>query len=164
MHINDLLKIAIEMDASDVHIKVGNHPQFRIHGILVPLTQLPKLGPQDTEEIAAQIMTEAQRQRLLEEHDLDLAYSLPGFGRFRGSIFRQRGSLAIALRIIPFEVRSFQELLLPPVKRCRLARLMAAAPSRILRATQAARRLAGASSGLPLTHSLKAPMAGPHQT
>jgi len=115
MHINDLLKIAIEMDASDVHIKVGNHPQFRIHGILVPLTQLPKLGPQDTEEIAAQIMTEAQRQRLLEEHDLDLAYSLPGFGRFRGSIFRQRGSLAIALRIIPFEVRSFQELLLPPV-------------------------------------------------
>ncbi|MDD8025821.1 MAG: type IV pilus twitching motility protein PilT [Acidobacteriota bacterium] len=115
MHINDLLKIAIEMDASDVHIKVGNHPQFRVNGILVPLTQLPKMGPQDTEEIAGQIMTESQRQRLNEEFDLDLAYSLPGFGRFRGSIFRQRGSLAVSLRIIPFEVRNFKELLLPSV-------------------------------------------------
>ncbi len=115
MHINDLLKIAIEMDASDVHIKVGNHPQFRVHGILVPLTQLPKLGPNDTEEIARQVMTEAQAKRLEEDFDLDLAYSLPGFGRFRGSIFRQRGSLAVALRIIPFEVKAFAELFLPPV-------------------------------------------------
>ncbi len=115
MHINDLLKIAIEMDASDVHIKVGNHPQFRVHGILVPLTQLPKLGPKDTEEIARQVMTEAQAKRLEEDFDLDLAYSLPGFGRFRGSIFRQRGTLAVALRIIPFEVKGFAELLLPPV-------------------------------------------------
>jgi len=115
MHINDLLKIAIEMDASDVHLKAGNHPQFRVHGLLVPMTQLPKLGPADTEQIAAQIMTETQRRRMEEEHDLDLAYSLPGFGRFRGSIYRQRGTLAVALRIIPFEVRSFEELLLPPV-------------------------------------------------
>jgi twitching motility protein PilT len=81
----------------------------------VPLTQLPKLAPQDTEEIAFQVMNEAQKKRLEEDFDLDLAYSLPGFGRFRGSIFRQRGSLAVALRIIPFEVKSFQELLLPPV-------------------------------------------------
>jgi twitching motility protein PilT len=115
MHINDLLKIAIEMDASDVHIKVGNHPQFRVHGILVPLTQLPKLSPKDTEEVARQVMTEAQLKRLEEDFDLDLAYSLPGFGRFRGSIFRQRGSLAVALRIIPFEVKGFADLLLPPV-------------------------------------------------
>ena len=115
MHINDLLKIAIEMDASDVHIKVGNHPQFRVQGVLVPLTQLPKLTPKDTEDVAGQIMSEYQKKRLEEEFDIDLAYSLPGFGRFRGSIFRQRGTLAVALRIIPSEVKSFKELLLPKV-------------------------------------------------
>jgi twitching motility protein PilT len=115
MHIDDLLKIAIEMDASDVHVKVGNHPQFRVNGILVPLTQLPRLAAQDTEALALQILNDHQKRKLEEDFDLDLAYSLPGFGRFRGSIFRQRGSLAVALRIIPFEVKSFKELLLPSV-------------------------------------------------
>ena len=115
MHIDDLLKIAIEMDASDVHIKAGNCPQFRVHGILVPLTQLPRLTAKDTEDLAFQILNELQKKKLEDEYDLDLAYSLPGFGRFRGSIFRQRGSIAVALRIIPFEVKSFKELLLPDV-------------------------------------------------
>jgi twitching motility protein PilT len=115
MHIDDLLKIAIEMEASDVHLKVGNHPQYRIHGVLAPLPQLPRLTAKDTEDLANQIMGDYQRARLREDFDLDLAYSLSGFGRFRGSIFLQRGSIAIALRIIPFEVRSFEELLLPGV-------------------------------------------------
>jgi len=113
MHIDDLLKVAIEMDASDVHVKVGNHPQLRIHGQLVPLTHLPRLTAKDTEDVAFQIMNEAQKKRLEEDFDLDLAYSLPGFGRFRGCIFRQRGSLAVSLRILPFEVKGFKELLLP---------------------------------------------------
>jgi twitching motility protein PilT len=115
MHIDDLLKIAIEMDASDVHVKVGNHPQFRVHGMLVPLTQLPRLSAKDTEEMALQILNEQQKKKLEDEFDLDLAYSLPGFGRFRGSIFRQRGSLAVSLRILSFEVKSLKELLLPDV-------------------------------------------------
>ncbi len=115
MHINDLLKIAIEMDASDVHIKVGNHPQFRVHGVLVPLTQLPRMTPKDTEEMALQVISEGQRKKLEEDFDLDMAYSLPGFGRFRGSIFKQRGSLAVSMRIIPFEVKTFKDLLLPLV-------------------------------------------------
>ncbi len=115
MHINDLRKIAIEMDASDVHIKVGNHPQFRVHGVLVPLTQLPRMTPKDTEEMALQVISEGQRKKLEEDFDLDMAYSLPGFGRFRGSIFKQRGSLAVSMRIIPFEVKTFKDLLLPLV-------------------------------------------------
>jgi len=115
MRIDDLLKIAIEMEASDVHLKVGNHPQFRVHGVLAPLPQLPRLTSKDTEDLANQMMGEYQRARLRADYDLDLAYSLPGFGRFRGSIFLQRGSVAIALRIIPFEIKSFQELLLPEV-------------------------------------------------
>jgi twitching motility protein PilT len=115
MHIDDLLRIAIEMDASDIHLKVGNHPQFRVHGVLVPLMQLPRLTAKDTEDLSNQMMGDYQKARLKEDMDLDLAYSLSGFGRFRGSIFLQRGTIGIALRIIPFEVKPIRELLLPDV-------------------------------------------------
>jgi len=115
MVIDEFLKIAIERDASDVHLKAGNHPMIRVHGTLTPLTGFPRLTTQDTEELAGQMMTEYQKRRLHEDLDLDLAYSLSGFGRFRGSIFHQRGSLSIALRIIPLEVKSIRQLLLPEV-------------------------------------------------
>jgi twitching motility protein PilT len=115
MIIDEFLKIAIERDASDVHLKAGNHPMIRIHGRLTPLTGFPRLTIQDTEELGNQMMTDPQKARLQEDLDIDLAYSLPGFGRFRGSIFHQRGSLAIALRIIPLEVKTVRQLLLPEV-------------------------------------------------
>jgi len=115
MVIDEFLKIAIERDASDVHLKAGNHPMIRIHGRLTPLTGFPRLTIQDTEELGSQMMTDHQKARLQQDLDIDLAYSLPGFGRFRGSIFHQRGSLAIALRIIPLEVKTVRQLLLPEV-------------------------------------------------
>ncbi len=115
MVIDEFLKIAIERDASDLHLKAGNHPMVRIHGTLTPLTGYPRLTTQDTAELAGQMMTDFQKVRLTEDLDLDLAYSLQGFGRFRGSIFHQRGSLAIALRIIPLEVKTIRQLLLPEV-------------------------------------------------
>jgi twitching motility protein PilT len=115
MVIDEFLKIAIERDASDLHLKAGNHPMIRVHGTLTPLTGFPRLTPQDTQELAGQMMTEFQKKRLKEDLDLDLAYGLQGFGRFRGSIFYQRGSLGIALRIIPLEVKTIRQLLLPEV-------------------------------------------------
>jgi twitching motility protein PilT len=115
MVIDEFLKIAIERDASDVHLKAGNHPMIRVHGTLTPLTGFPRLTTQDTAELAGQMMTDYQKTRLKEDLDLDLAYSLQGFGRFRGSIFHQRGSLSIALRIIPLEVKTIRQLLLPEV-------------------------------------------------
>jgi len=115
MVIDEFLKIAIERDASDLHLKAGNHPMIRVHGTLTPLTGFPRLTTQDTEDLAGQMMTEFQKKRLKEDLDIDLAYSLQGFGRFRGSIFHQRGSLAIALRIIPLEIKSIRQLLLPEV-------------------------------------------------
>lgn len=99
MDINELLKIAIESEASDLHLKVGNFPVLRIHGELEPLTKYPKLTPGLTQKLVNQITNEYQREKLVHDLDLDLAYSLEGFGRFRGSIFQQRGSLAIALLI-----------------------------------------------------------------
>jgi twitching motility protein PilT len=115
MVIDEFLKIAIERDASDVHLKAGSHPMVRVHGTLTPLTGFPRLTTQDTEALAGQMMTEYQKKRLQEDLDIDLAYSLQGFGRFRGSIFHQRGSLSIALRIIPLEVKTIRQLLLPEV-------------------------------------------------
>jgi len=115
MKIDDLLKIAIESEASDLHIKPGNHPILRLNGVLKPLTSFPRLSSTQTKELVDQITTGSQKNILEEELDLDLAYSFPGFGRFRGNIFHQRGSLAIALRIIPLEPKSIKELLLPEV-------------------------------------------------
>jgi twitching motility protein PilT len=115
MVIDEFLKIAIERDASDVHLKAGNHPMIRIHGTLTPLTGYPRLTIQDTADLGDQMMTDHQKKKLQEDLDIDLAYSLPGFGRFRGSIFHQRGSLTIALRIIPLEVKTIRQLLLPEV-------------------------------------------------
>ncbi len=115
MKIDELLKIAIESDASDLHLKPGNHPILRISGTLKPLTEFPRLTPIHTKDLTEQIMTGSQKTMLEQNLDIDLAYSFPGFGRFRGSIYRQRGSLAIAMRIIPLEARSIKDLLLPEV-------------------------------------------------
>jgi len=115
MNIEELMKIAIEMDASDIHLKVGGPPNFRVRGSLVALAQLPKLTAKDMEDMSNQLMGDFQRQSFKENFDLDIAYSLPGFGRFRGSIFLQRNSIAIALRILPFEVKPIPELCLPEV-------------------------------------------------
>ena len=115
MKIDELLKIAIESDASDLHLKPGNYPILRISGTLKPLSEFPRLTPIHTKDLTEQIMTGSQRTMLEQNLDIDLAYSFPGFGRFRGSIYRQRGSLAIAMRIIPLESRSIRDLLLPGV-------------------------------------------------
>jgi twitching motility protein PilT len=115
MDIDELLKISIERDSSDLHLKAGNHPIIRVHGSLIPLTSFPRLTVNDTQELGEQLMSDFQKTRLNEDFDIDLAYSLPGFGRFRGSIFMQRGSVAIALRIIPLEVKTIRQLLLPEV-------------------------------------------------
>ncbi len=115
MDIDEFLKIAIENDASDLHLKAGNYPIIRIHGKLNPLTNFSKLSPESTRQLAEQITNDYQKEKLKKEHDLDLAYSLPGFGRFRGSIYQQRGSYGIVMRIIPLEVAPIRDLNLPAV-------------------------------------------------
>jgi len=85
MHIDDILKIAVAMDASDVHLKAGGRPLVRVNGLLLPLEPFPPLTPKDTEALAAQIMNEFQQKKFREILDLDLAYSLAGYGRFRAT-------------------------------------------------------------------------------
>ncbi|MGQ9618610.1 MAG: type IV pilus twitching motility protein PilT [Candidatus Aminicenantia bacterium] len=115
MNINDLLRIAIEREASDLHLKVGNHPIIRVHGELIPLVELKRIVPEDTIAMAYSIMNTQQKEKFKKNMEIDLAYSVPGLGRFRCNIFYQRGAIGLVLRIIPSKIRTIRELLLPPV-------------------------------------------------
>jgi twitching motility protein PilT len=115
MHVNDLLKIAVENGASDLHIKVGSYPMMRVRGELKPATDQKRLDHDDVVAMSAAIMSTAQRQKYKESQEIDLAYSVPGLGRFRCNIFQQRGTVGLVLRVIPMQIRTVEELGLPPV-------------------------------------------------
>ena len=83
MHINDLLKIATERGASDLHLKVGSHPVLRINGKLTSLTEIKKLMQEDTIAMGFSLMNARQKQKFKEILEIDIAYSVPGLGRFR---------------------------------------------------------------------------------
>ena len=102
MKLNDILSVALKARASDIHLKAGLPPIFRIDGALRPLPKAPRIGPDLTEKIAHDIMSERQRQRFAEVHEVDLAYGVPGLGRFRVNTFSQRGSVSLVFRAIPF--------------------------------------------------------------
>jgi len=115
MNINDLLKMAIERKASDLHLKVGSHPVLRIDGELTSLGELKRLMQEDTIAMAFSIMNARQKQRFKEDLELDIAYSVPGLGRFRCNVFQQRGAVGLVMRVIPARIMSVRELMLPPV-------------------------------------------------
>jgi len=113
--VNALLRHAIEIGASDLHLKVGSFPMVRVHGHLSPVAQAKKLDHEDLVEMAASIMPTAYRQKFKDAQEVDLAYSVPGLGRFRCNVFQQRGTIGMVLRVIPVQVRGIEELGLPPV-------------------------------------------------
>src|SRR5918999_3470319 len=115
MHVNDLLKIAVENGASDLHIKVGSYPMMRIRGTLIAVNEDRRLSHEDVVAMSAAVMSTAQRQRFKEAQEVDLAYSVPGLGRFRCNIFQQRGTVGLVLRVIPMQIRTIDELTLPLV-------------------------------------------------
>ena len=113
VELNELLMDAMNRRASDVHLKVGQPPIFRIDGELVSLDQYPPLKASEVAKIAYQIMSERQREHFLKHREIDMGYGVMGLGRFRVNIFQQRGTIAIAFRIVPFEIKGFEELNLP---------------------------------------------------
>jgi twitching motility protein PilT len=115
MHINDILKIAVERKASDVHLKVGGHPVLRIDGRLHVMTEFKRMMQEDTIAMAFSMMSSRQKERFKNQLEIDIAYSVPGLGRFRCNIFQQRGSVGLVLRLIPARIQTFKELMLPPV-------------------------------------------------
>jgi twitching motility protein PilT len=116
MHINELLTIVCEQGASDLHLKVGNHPIARIRGKLTPMPQFKRLVQEDTIAMAFAIMaSDKQKGKFKENFDIDIAYSVPSLGRFRCNIFNQRGTVGLVLRVIPRKIYSIDDLMLPKV-------------------------------------------------
>ena len=115
MNVNDLLKIAVERKASDLHLKVGSHPVLRIDGELTALPEIKRLMQEDTIAMAFSMMNARQKQRFKDDFEIDIAYSVPGLGRFRCNVFQQRGTVGLVLRVIPGRILTIRELLLPPV-------------------------------------------------
>ena len=115
MQLDDILKFARTAGASDIHIKAGLPPVYRIDGELKPLTKAPHLTQEMTHEMAYKIMDAKQRQRYEDIHEIDMAYGVAGLGRFRVNIFAQRGAVSMVFRFIPFDIKNLDDLILPPV-------------------------------------------------
>ena len=115
MHVNDLLRLAVGRGASDLHLKVGSFPVIRIDGHLSPLSEERRLAYEDLASMAEAIMSPEQQVRFKASQEVDVAYSVPGLGRFRCNVFQQRNTIGIVIRVIPFTVKSAEELGLPPV-------------------------------------------------
>jgi twitching motility protein PilT len=115
MNLNDLLKLTFEKRASDLHIKVGVPPVLRIDGRLMPLETEKRLTQEDALTIASGIMTDAQKTKFKEKNELDMAYAVPGLGRFRVNVFKQRGSVGMVFRQVPMKILNFDDLKLPVV-------------------------------------------------
>src|SRR5215218_1973620 len=115
MHVNDLLKLAVDNSASDLHLKVGSYPMMRVRGSLTPASEEKRLDHEDVVAMSAAVMSTSQRQKFKETQEIDLAYAVPGLGRFRCNIFQQRGTVGMVFRVIPIRIPSIRELYLPPV-------------------------------------------------
>lgn len=115
MHIDDLLRIAMERKASDLHLKVGNYPYLRVDGELVPLTDQPRVSAEDMLNMAFSMMSNRQKQKFKENTELDMAYGIAGLGRFRVNVFQQRGNVGCVLRVIPTKIRALDELFMPKI-------------------------------------------------
>jgi twitching motility protein PilT len=115
VHVNDLLKIAVEAGASDLHLKVGSYPMMRVRGTLVPASEDRRLDHEDIVAVASAVLPTGHREKFKEHHEVDLAYSVAGLGRFRCNAFQQRGTYGMVFRVIPMTVASIDELALPKI-------------------------------------------------
>ncbi|HEY7401215.1 MAG TPA: PilT/PilU family type 4a pilus ATPase [Actinomycetota bacterium] len=114
MDVVELLRFSVERGASDLHLKVGTVPFVRVDGELQP-TQFPPLTGTDTEVFARALMSEQKRREFEESNEADLGYTLPGVGRFRVNVYRQRGLVGLAIRRVRSEIPTFEELRVPQV-------------------------------------------------
>ncbi|PLX98734.1 MAG: type IV pili twitching motility protein PilT [Desulfuromonas sp.] len=115
MTLNEILGLALQANTSDIHIKAGLPPVFRIDGNLRPLPKAPRLTADAVRSMCEAIMNERQRVKFDELGEVDLAYGVPGLGRFRVNVFLQRNSVSAVFRAIPYKVATLDDLVMPPV-------------------------------------------------
>ncbi len=110
-----LLEEMIERDASDLHITAGERPKLRVDGDITNSKIEAVLTPKDTLQLAYSILTEQQKKRFETEDELDFSFGIQNLARFRGNAFKQRGCVSLVIRQIPFQVKTFEQLQLPPI-------------------------------------------------
>ncbi|HEY9404254.1 MAG TPA: type IV pilus twitching motility protein PilT [Pyrinomonadaceae bacterium] len=115
LSLSDLLKKLIELGGSDLHLTTNTPPQVRVDGGLKPLEGFKTLTSADTKQLAYSVLTDAQKHRFEESLELDFSFGVRGLSRFRANLFNQRGAVGCVFRAIPYEIRSFENLGLPPV-------------------------------------------------
>ncbi len=112
MNLHEMLKEMVDRGASDLHLTTGAPPTLRLHGLMSPLGETP-LTQAETKSLAYSVLTDAQKQKFEEEKELDLSFGIKGLSRFRANVYVQRGAVGIAIRTIPYAIRTFEELGLP---------------------------------------------------
>lgn len=115
LNLRALLQEMIEREASDLHVTAGERPKLRIDGDMTNSSVEQVLTPKDTLTLAYSVLTETQKKRFEFEDELDFSFGIQNLARFRGNVFKQRGCVAMVLRMIPFSVRTFEDLGLPPI-------------------------------------------------
>ncbi len=113
--LNNLLLATARQNASDLHLAVGRHPTLRIDGILIPLQKEPILTPEIVEGLVLALLRPEQKEQFLKDREIDLSYSFEDKARFRVNTYYQRGYAAAALRLIPAQIRTLEELKMPPI-------------------------------------------------
>ena len=111
----DLLKKMTDLGGSDLHLSTNSAPQVRVHGHLAALPDLAPMSPSDTKRLAYSVLTDSQKHRFEENLELDFSFGLKGMSRFRANIFNQKGAVGAVFRAIPYEIKTFDALGLPPV-------------------------------------------------
>ncbi len=112
---HELFEIMVEKGASDLHLRVPSPPVLRIDGALTPMRDLPAITEKDVETLLEHVVTPEQMNTFLTELELDFAYSVPGLARFRGNALRQRGTISLSFRFVPYDVPSIDDLELPQI-------------------------------------------------
>jgi twitching motility protein PilT len=115
VNLRALLEEMIEKDASDLHIVAGERPKLRIDGDITSASTEDVMTPKDTLSLAYSVLTENQKKRFETENELDFSFGIQNLARFRGNCFKQRGCVSLVIRQIPFTVRTFDDLGLPPI-------------------------------------------------
>jgi twitching motility protein PilT len=115
MDLNQILVDALSEEASDVHLKEGAPPIFRVNGVLKPWDKFKPFEQADLSKMALGLMNDWQKERFIKNREVDMGYEVYGLGRFRVNVFQQRGKLRIALRIVPYQIKNLKDLHLPPV-------------------------------------------------
>jgi twitching motility protein PilT len=111
----ELLRKMTEMGGSDLHLSTNSAPQVRVHGHLSPLPGYASMSPSDTKRLAYSVLTDAQKHRFEENLELDFSFGLKGMSRFRANLFNQKGAVGAVFRAIPYEIKTFDALGLPPI-------------------------------------------------